>query len=115
MIRHAIRLIPKIIISIRSLFISTIVLTLVLSVQGLFFIGVKSTTIVWQGECSFEDWNQSGTLGMIIDCGEHGEKTLMSDSLIRSYLNNPGPLTCRLSEAGTVRCEERPTFEGGEA
>jgi hypothetical protein len=112
--QRAIKLIPEIIAPFKALIVLALLLTIIQLVQEVIHFGIQDTTTVWQGSCSFKGWNESGDVGMLVDCGEHGEDTLTNSSLIRSYLNNPGPLMCELSAADSISCENRPPLEGEE-
>lgn len=109
---RVIHFIPIITAPFKVLFVLALFLTTILFVQAVIHFGIQDSTTVWQGSCSFKDWNESGDIGMVVACGEHGEDTLTSDSLIRSYLNNPGPLMCTLSVTENIICEDRPPPEG---
>ncbi len=106
------KFIPKATAPIQALVILTMLLAIILFTQKVIEFGIQYNTTVWNGSCSFTGWNESGDVGMIVDCGEHGGNTLTNNSLIRSYLNNPGPLMCEQSAIGDISCEDRPPLEG---
>lgn len=110
--QRAIQFIPGITAPFGALLVLALLTTVVLLVQVVIYFGIQDNTTVWQGGCTFKGWNESGDVGMLVDCGEHGEDTLTNSSLIRSYLNNPGPLMCELSATDNISCEDRPPLEG---
>jgi hypothetical protein len=108
---RAINFIPNLIGPFKALFVLALFLTVILVVQAFIYFGIQDNTSVWQGTCSFKEWDQTGSIGMVVDCGEQGEDTLGDSTFIRNYLNNPGPLMCELSAAGNISCENRPSLE----
>ena len=111
MMERVSEIIPEITMPFKALFVFTLVLTLIWALQGITYYSIQDNTPVWQGTCSFQEWDDSGDLGLVVDCGEHGEGNISTDSLLRSYLNNPGPLTCELSAADNISCEDRPSLD----
>jgi hypothetical protein len=95
--------------SYKLLFVLAVVLSIILVFQfGLHF-SIQNNTVVWQGSCSFKEWNHSGDFGMVVDCGDNREGTMVSSDLIRSYVTNPGRLTCVQSAIGNIMsCDNRP-------
>lgn len=69
---------------------------------------------VWEGECTMTDTWEAGPendVRMHIMCSD-GEKYVLANNWVTvSYLKNPGPLTCWLSENGNFGCEVRPAPE----
>lgn len=114
MMERAIKFIPEIVGPFKSLSVLTFLLTIILAAQGAIHFVSQDNTTVWQGSCSFKKWDEKGDIGLVVDCGEHGEGTLERDSFIRSYLNNPGPLMCVLSATNNINCESRPPIEGND-
>lgn len=110
--QRAIRFIPEFVTPLKVLIILSIVFTLILLIQFTAYTVMQDNTIVWQGSCTFKEWNESGDLGMAVDCGSHGEGMVTDTSFIRSYLNNPGPLACEISATDNISCEHRPQPEG---
>jgi hypothetical protein len=66
----------------------------------------------WEGECKPIRWQtckQHDHVEMVVSCSDKTTGTFEQDGrLIASYLNNPGPLSCWVSENGNLKCENRP-------
>jgi hypothetical protein len=108
------KLIPEIIVPFKAFVAMVLILSVILLVQtGIDYL-IQDNKAVWQGTCSFKEWSQGENLGMVVDCDEHGADTLTSVSFIKSYLDNPGPLTCTLSAADSISCKNRPALESAE-
>lgn len=64
--------------------------------------------------CTLVEWNPgSKIVRMKLQCKD-GEKGIIYDpDVVVSYLKNPGPLTCKRYETGSLMCEERKKQEKG--
>lgn len=112
--QRAIAIIPEFITSVKTVFVISLFLSVILMAEWSVHHTIQDNTTIWQGTCSFKEWNEQGELGMVVDCGEHGEDTMRNTSFIRSYLSNPGPLTCELSASNNINCEDLPSLENQE-
>ena len=100
------------IVPFKALFVVSLVLTIVLAIQIFTYLVILDDTVVWEGTCSFKSWDDSGTVGLVVDCGEKGNEVLSDSDFVRSYLKNPGLLMCKLSAADNISCDQRPPLEG---
>ncbi|MFC1595010.1 hypothetical protein ACFL3E_01120 [Patescibacteria group bacterium] len=90
-----------------------IVLTLVCGIQALAYDKILDETKIWEGECSFVEWDGTGShLTMIIDC--NGQKVFTREgSILYDYIQNPQNMNCRVFGSGEASCiEEKEGKEG---
>jgi hypothetical protein len=110
MMKRVLEFIPKLIMPWGSTGALTFFLTIILVAQVFAVAIPRDAEIVWKGNCSFKKWNDRNDLGLIVDCGDKVVATITHDPLIRSYLMNPGPISCTRSALNNVRCDPRPAL-----
>lgn len=87
--------------------VTFLIIVVILLVVGswLYRFRVNSTTIVYQGECTFKAWVKYSTeqITMQLDCGGESAWTRNVDAQL-AYLEKPQPLYCSVNFYRNARC-----------
>ena len=103
----------KHILSWKAYFGFSVLLAAIVGVQFLTNVVILDNTYKWTGACAFTEWEYTNDfpegkrINMKLMCDDGDEGSIDEKKVIVSYLQNPGPLTCKRYNTDSVLCEER--------
>lgn len=105
------QLIPGILMPYYAIIVLGIIVTVLWGGLGLTNYVVRDWTLSWEGQCTVGDWKEDGMVGFNVDCGDNGKAVIIDSDIVRSYMDDPGPITCRRYLTDSISCDARPRVE----
>ena len=100
---------PEFILECRLQVFLVIVLAVIAGVQELLSYEIKDWTVEANCECKVIKVGSVSDFSVVMDVEHQGKKYWTQNAtVIISYINNPGPMQCKLYKTGKAECKLRP-------